>query len=403
MLLYPLSGLSQNGINSPYSRFGVGLLSDQSNGMLRSMGGIGTGYRQRNVINLKNPASYSTVDTLTFLADAGFSLTNGNFEENGVRINARNASADYLAMQFRVLPTVGMTVSFMPFSNMGYSFCGDQLVRRDSDGEITATNVSQGEGGLRKFTGGLGWRTSGWLSLGANFSYIMGNLTRTTSTTFSSSSVSSRTKTYDAEFSSFMMDFGMQTSFKLKGNSLVIGATYSPALDLKSECTLADVHTTGDTVSIEGAFRLPQSLAAGMSYTWKNCAIGADISYQTWSDALFFGESYGNDRFEARAGFRILPDENSKKLFERTSYQAGLSFSQPYYNTGNGKGPLEMGVTAGFSMPVTSAYNSMAYIHVSGMFKRVQPQYDGAIVENYLGISVGVTFMERWFMKWMVE
>lgn len=403
MLSMPLSGFSQNGINSPYSRFGVGQLSDKSNGMMRSMGGIGTGFRQPNVINLKNPASYSTVDTLTFIADAGFSLTNGNFEENGSRINARNASVDYLAMQYRVLPKVGMTVAFMPFSNMGYSFYGEKLIRRDSDGEITATNTMQGEGGLRQFTAGLGWRTFKWLSLGADFSYLAGNLSNVASTSFSSSSVSSRTKTYEAEFSSFMFDFGAQTSFKLKDGTMVLGATYSPAMDLDSECTLSDVHTTGDTVSIEGAFKLPQKMAAGMSYTWKNCILGADVAYQSWSGARFFGQSYGNDRIEARAGFRIVPDEDSKKLFERTSYQAGLSFAQPYYYIGENKGPLEMGVTAGFSMPVTSAYNSMAYIHVSGMYRRVQPQFDGGIVENYLGISVGVTFMERWFMKWMVE
>ena len=394
---------AQNGMNSPYSRYGLGVLSDQSNGLLKSMGGIGTGFRLRNTINLKNPASYSSVDTLTFIADLGLSLQNGNYEENDVRVNARNAQVDYMAMQFRVLPKVGMTVGFMPYSKTGYNFSGTRVVRRDEDGEIQSTGIFNGEGALRQFTGGLGWRPAEWLSVGANMSYLMGDITHSLSSVFSSADVYSRTKTYQTEMKAFKFDFGAQATLKHNDNVLVLGATWSPAKDLKAETTVADVHTTGDTVSLENAFALPQQMAFGMTYSWKNCMIGADVSYQTWSTARFFGESYGADRLQASVGFRILPDESSKRLMERTSYQGGLSFSQPYFNVGDRKGPLEMSVSAGFSMPITTTYNSMSYIHVTGQLARVQPQEKGMICENYIRLSIGVTFMERWFMKWMVE
>ena len=403
LLLQTAFSYAQTGINSPYSMYGIGTLSDRSNGMMRSMGGIGTGFRQRNIINLKNPASYSTVDTLTFLADAGFSLLNGNFEENGARVNARNAAVDYLAMQFRVQPKIGMTLAFLPFSKVGYNFSSESLVRRDSDGEIMSTGVTYGEGGLRQFMAGLGWRPAEWLSVGADVSYIKGDLTRQFSTSFSSGSVTSRTRTYTADFSSAMYDFGIQGTIKSGKDRLVIGATYSPATDFNSDCTIADVHTVADTASIEDAFHLPDRLSVGLSYSSRNWTAGADVSLEKWSDARFFGESYGRDRFAVQAGLSLIPEPDSKKLFRRTSYQAGLKFSQPYYNIGDNPGPLEFGATAGFSLPVTSAYNSMAYIHVSGQYSRVQPQFDGSVCENYIGLSIGVTFMERWFMKWMVE
>ena len=110
LCLIPFNAVAQSGINSPYSRYGVGLLSDHSTGVTKSMGGIGAGFRQNDAMNLKNPASYSAVDSLTFIADLGFALQNGNYSENGIKINARNMYMNHMAMQFRVLPKVGMTV-----------------------------------------------------------------------------------------------------------------------------------------------------------------------------------------------------------------------------------------------------------------------------------------------------
>jgi hypothetical protein len=93
---------ADNGINSPYSRYGVGILSDQSLGINRQMGGLGYALRTHRFVNIQNPASFSEADTLTMLFEAGFSLQNVNFKEGSRRINAKNASFDYLAIQFRL-------------------------------------------------------------------------------------------------------------------------------------------------------------------------------------------------------------------------------------------------------------------------------------------------------------
>lgn len=180
---------AQTGVNSPYSRYGLGLLSDHSTGMTKSMGGIGTGFRERNTLNLKNPASYSSVDTLTFLADMGFRLQNTNFEENGVRLNARNAGVEHMAMQFRILPRVGMTLAFVPFSKIGYNFSSSSDIRRDEDGAITSTGSYSGSGGVRQYMAGLGWRPTNWLSAGINASYFRGDFEHYISNTYSVSSV----------------------------------------------------------------------------------------------------------------------------------------------------------------------------------------------------------------------
>lgn len=394
---------AQSGINSPYSRYGLGVLSDQSTGITRSMGGIGAGFRQTNTLNLKNPASYSTVDTLTFIADLGLSLQNANFKENGVSVNARNASFSHMTMQFRILPKVGMTLGTLPFSNIGYGFSDQSVVRRDEDGEIKVTNTYSGTGGVRQFMGGLGWRPTEWLSAGMNLSYLTGDITHTIYSTFTSSQVQPRYKTYNAAMSALKLDFGLQGTLKVAGNSLVLGMAFTPAQNLKSDTYVTDVHSVSDTLTIEDAFALPELMSVGFTYKWKNSMIGADVSYQTWSKAKFFGEKGGSDRLAAAIGFMTCPDDMSKSLFKRMSYQAGVNVAQPYFNVGGAKGPMQFGVSAGFSMPITTSYNSMSYLHISGEYVRVQPMQKGMITENYLRINLGVTFMERWFMKIMVD
>ena len=86
------TGISaDNGINSPYSRFGMGILSDQNLAINRQMGGLGYAMYDNRYINLLNPAAIAHVDTLTMLFEAGFSLQNVNFKENSKKINAHNA------------------------------------------------------------------------------------------------------------------------------------------------------------------------------------------------------------------------------------------------------------------------------------------------------------------------
>ena len=62
-----LSAGAQNNTASPYTRFGYGELADRSFGAGRAMGGIGVGLRSPKQINPMNPASYSCMDSLTFI------------------------------------------------------------------------------------------------------------------------------------------------------------------------------------------------------------------------------------------------------------------------------------------------------------------------------------------------
>ena len=133
------------------------------------MGGIGYGLRNSKHINVMNPASYSAVDSLSFMFDLGMSLKSSNYQENGVKAKAKNSSFDYIAMQFRLHPRLGMVVGFTPYSTVGYSFTTTTPL---AGSEYTKTSIFTGEGGLQQVFGGLGFKIRDNLSIGANFRYL---------------------------------------------------------------------------------------------------------------------------------------------------------------------------------------------------------------------------------------
>ena len=114
LALIAVMATAQSGTNSPYTRYGFGQLSDQSFGNSKAMGGIAYGLRNGFQINASNPASYSAVDSLTFLFDAGLSLQNANFKEGTIKTNAKNSTIDYIAMQFRLMENLGFAAGFLP-------------------------------------------------------------------------------------------------------------------------------------------------------------------------------------------------------------------------------------------------------------------------------------------------
>ena len=134
LIFFVMTTMAQSGVNSPYTRYGFGQLSDQSFGNSKAMGGIAYGLRNGLQINAANPASYSAVDSLTFLFDAGMSLQNTNFQENGVKTNAKNSTIDYIAMQFRLWKRMGMTAGFLPYSSVGYNMSQTHFIQNDENG-----------------------------------------------------------------------------------------------------------------------------------------------------------------------------------------------------------------------------------------------------------------------------
>ncbi|MFR1987912.1 MAG: hypothetical protein ACLS29_07420 [Prevotellamassilia sp.] len=140
-----------NGSNSPYSRYGFGLLGDRGNAFNKGMAGTAYGMQNGKELNTKNPASYAAIDSLTFLFDLGLSMQNGNIAQGGVKTNAKNSSVDYVTAGFRVAKNVGMSLGLVPFSTIGYNTSSKEEIQA-SNQVLTKTTTFSGDGGLTKPT-----------------------------------------------------------------------------------------------------------------------------------------------------------------------------------------------------------------------------------------------------------
>ena len=410
------AAMAQSGTNSPYTRYGFGQLSDQSFGNTKAMGGIAYGLRDGLHINAANPASYSAVDSLTFLFDAGMSLQNTNFKENGVKTNAKNSTVDYIAMQFRLWKRMGMTLGFLPYSIVGYNMSQTETVPNSEDqyGNTTTRLMSyKGEGGLQQVFVGLGYKVFDNLSIGANFSYLYGEISHTSSLTFSNTNASSSVLANKLEISDYKIDLGLQYTHKFgKKHTLNLGAVYSLGHDLNSSgYNIRETYLSGSNYpatqsidTIKNAFSLPHTLGFGATYVYnKRLTVGLDYTLQKWGETKFFNEEGKfQNRSKIALGAEYLPNPIGRNYLKRIRYRAGAYYSDPYTKIDGKEGAREYGVSFGFGLPL-EVFQGRSLLNISGQYVKVSPKVKGMLEENYLRVNIGLTFNDRWFMKWKVE
>jgi len=413
LLLTMVTGMAiaQNNTNSPYTRYGYGDLSDQSFGNSKAMGGIAFGLRDGAQINPLNPASYTAIDSLTFLFEGGVSLQNMNVSGGGVKLNAKNSSFDYLAMQFRLHPRIAMSVGLLPFSNVGYSVSDS----KDENG-VSQTRSFTGDGGLHQLYGGIGVKVLKNLSLGVNASYFWGDITRTRTIIYPATSEShSYVQQIGVSVSDYKLDFGAQYTQELsKKHSVTIGAVFSPKHKLNNDYAITTQASTTNSNDLDATLELPNMFGVGFTYNYDSrLTVGVDYSLQQWSKAKFavaatddatraeFEETYAyNDRHKISVGAEYIPNLIGRSYLSHIKYRLGAYYTTPYYKIDGKKAAREYGVTAGFGLPVP---RSRSILSISGQFVRVSGQETNFVNENIFRVSIGLTFNERWFFKRRVE
>ena len=200
---------TSSGTNSPYSQYALGELVDPSGGVGKGMNGLGIAYRDHAQVNHLNPASYSAIDSLSFIFDLGLSGQISNFEEGNKRVNARSANFEYAVAAFRAFRHVGVSFGLVPFTNVGYDYSHSDYV--DNSMTTKYTNSYSGTGGLHQAYVGIGAQPFKGFSVGVNVSYLWGDITRTITNAYSDAYINSMTKSYEANVRKILKDLVFHT------------------------------------------------------------------------------------------------------------------------------------------------------------------------------------------------
>lgn len=422
------AGAQTNGSNSPYSRYGFGLLSDRAGGFNKGMSGLSYGMRYGNELNTKNPASYSSIDSLSFLFDMGLSLQNANLDQSGKKVNAKNTSFDYLTMGFRASKRLGISLGLLPYSTIGYKLTSEDKILDNPTGNITQTSQFQGDGGVHEVYAGIGWEPFRKFSVGMNAGYLWGDMSHSILASFSDATVNSRRRAYSTDLRTYQLDFGLQYELPInKNNALTLGLVYSLGHDIDSKTYYYDQRISyvssssssvvGDSLSSTG-WQLPHSFGAGLVWRHKNSLrVGVDYSLTKWGDVTSpqlidaddkvngfrAAKGYYSDMHKVTVGVEYMKDPEGLRWRDRVRYRAGFSYTSPYTKVNGQDGPSDYLVSLGVALPIINYHNNRSFLNISAQYERVEPKVAGMIKENYLRLCVGLSFNERWFMKWKVK
>jgi len=402
MWLSAITVVSQNSTNSPYTRYGYGELANRSFGAGRAMGGIGIGLRSSKQINPMNPASYSSMDSLTFMFDFGASAQRSWYTDGTNSQSDFNGNVEYMAMQFPLHERIAVSIGMLPYSHVGYRF--SQVSYTNG---MAYSELFEGQGGLNQLYGGLSINLlKGSLStvaIGANLNYMFGSIAHNATSAFDADNSTYVISTEQFRIRSVIPDFGLQGSIRTnKTDVFVAGFTYTPKTRLGSHTyrTITTSTVTSDTIDNLG-YDTPVSYGIGVSYTRDNKFIAAaDFTYQNWKEAAFAGENglFG-DRIKIAVGGEFIPNLFSRPYINKMRYRAGVNYARSYIKV-NDKGYDEYAATFGVGLPIT---DGRSYLNVSFEYVNIKPELKNMVDEKYFRMTISYTFNELWFVKRKVD
>lgn len=283
------------------------------------------------------------------------------------------------------------------------------VINKDEYGEnIESYHTYAGDGGLQQVFAGVGFKVFDQLSIGANLSYLYGDITHSATTSFNNTNAFSSVRTDKISISSYKLDLGIQYTQQLAPKHVVnIGAIYTNGHDVNGEgyyyTETYDSNSTlqtqtGDT--IQNAFSIPQTLGFGLTYVYDNrLTVGLDYTLQKWASCKYFNKNgQFSDRTKISLGAEYFP--TGRSYIQNIRYRVGAHYAEPYAKVNGQDGAREYGVSFGFGLPI---FRSKSILNISGQYIKVSPKVKGMLEENYLRLNIGLTFNERWFMKWKVD
>jgi len=410
---YTASG--QKNIDSPYSRFNLGSLQPEGSFRSLGMGSVGIAMRDNNSIYYTNPASYSSLDTISFIFDFGLDYGK-NFISDGIsKFSSSDMNFHHLLIGFPLAKRWGFAAGLVPVSS-GYYQITQTVTSTDPGydpnvGEYTANH--DGDGGIVKIFFGSGIQIGKNFSFGANLFFLTGQLNRANSFVFSDfSNVFNNSSEEKLELHGLNFDYGLHYTASFKNNCFLnIGASMTSGNNYNSKYSQLSMKYTAysvtDTISYIPKYSaktyIPATYRVGISFGKKNkFTTGLDYITTKWSASNIPGsDGYAADTRELSFGAEFIPDKFSNYSYiSRIEYRIGGHIGDNYLiiNTEQLK---EYGASIGFGLPLpTLQGNPFSKMNLYIDFTRkTGPAASNLHTEDYLTLGISLNLYDFWFLK----
>jgi hypothetical protein len=408
LLLLSSSTYSQLRLASPYSRFGIGDLSDNNNAWNLSMGGSGIAFRSPYHISYSNPASYTAFDSLSFVFEGGFNIDIIKLASVVQSDNRNIASVGYLLFGMPVTKWWRTSIGMVPYSKIGYN-----IASPDKVGETNILRTYSGSGGINRFYWGNAFKIFKNLSIGVNASYLFGSMNRVSTVLFPDSIYYANYKFENhITMNDLYFNFGVQYTARLKKDlKMTVGGVFANQSKMAAKTDyLGNTFAQGgsgtevvkDTIAFAenygGNIVIPFMFGLGIAFDETDkWTAGADFKWQNWKKFTAFNlsDSLVNS-YSVSAGAEFVPDINSySNYLKRVRYRIGFFYNSTYLEL-FGKHLNEYAITLGFGTPVRgmkTALNISVQVGTRGTTQA------NLIRESYLRFTIGFSIYERWFVK----
>jgi hypothetical protein len=414
--------------SSPYSQFGLGELIPQVLPQNLSMGGIATatnsfgGYFN---INPLNPASYSAIRFTVI--DIGLTSDVTTLSQTGEG-SVRNANFRLSHFAFAIPVTKSSAVAFglMPYSQVGYNYLSSSKHATGPVDTNVVNNIYSGNGGLSKAYIGYGFSIGKHLSIGANVSYIFGNIKQYQSTELPDlfGTLDSRVEN-GYSIAGLNYDYGAQYTIDFSDTRhLTLGYSASANSQINSQyshiVSQYDYDGTGNenialdsiisTKTPNAKIRLPQINHFGFAFVSDNhYLVGADYTRSNWSAFSLPGEGETLQNSQTfNLGGQLTPDANALSNYWATvDYSLGFIYDQSYIDVNNpdNNGTTNIksySVTMGLGFPLRPNVSSFYRINFAAEIGREGTLANGLVRENYINLHLSFTMNDKWFQKYRI-
>jgi hypothetical protein len=397
---------AQNNPSSPYSRYGLGQLSNRNTIFCTSMGGLSQGVQMPYVINSGNPASYNSFDSLGFIIDGSLILMNTKSQTDLLQQTSSYSSLGYFNVGFTIFKGWKTAIGIQPFSDVGYKISSTGT--DTSLGNHTYRYI--GSGGLTQIYWGNSLRLARGLSIGLNTSYLFGTISRERILEFEDMTIlglDTKNKNYVHGFH-FLLGAQYKKSFK-NDYYLLLGATaglktslkasddvFTTTFILNTNRSYVTKDTTENFTNKSGNISLPLTAGGGFTFGKEDkFLIGVDLNWQNWSKYTIFDVNDSlSDSYQVAVGAMYVTNPQSTKFFQKIRYRAGFRYAKSYLDLKN-TNINEFGINFGLSIPMRKK-NS---INIGIEFGQKGTVANNLIKESYTRVSIGFQLWDNMYVR----